>query len=237
MKFLKMGTAALIAMVTLAGCNPDQDTEPTNYYGVDFNTGLDGWTGGYTDYTTGLDSTTFEFQLAQAALPAPLDSTKKGYRISGQNRSDDLFMYIKRKVSGLNPNTSYDALFSVDFASMYADSSVGAGGSPATSVYLKAGASATEPVKVKDGDTYEFSLDKGNQSQGGKDAVLLGNLANGSSQMKYKTVNRTSTLPLRVKTDASGNLWLFVGTDSGFEGLNALYYQRVQVQLTPVAVN
>lgn len=232
-----MGIAALAAVAVLASCDLDQDTEPTNYYSVDFNTGLDGWTGGYTDYTTGLDSTTFEFQLTQAALPAPLDSTKKGYRISGQNRSDDLFMYLKRKVAGLNPNTSYDALFSVDFATKYPEGSVGVGGSPATSVYLKAGASATEPVKVKDGDTYKFSLDKGNQSQGGKDAVLLGNLANGLTQEKYKSVNRTSTLPLRVKTDSSGKLWLFIGTDSGFEGLNTLYYQRVQVQLTPAAVN
>ncbi|MBC7892614.1 MAG: hypothetical protein H7Y12_10400, partial [Sphingobacteriaceae bacterium] len=66
--------------------------------------------------------------------------------------------------------------------------------------------------------------------------VLLGNLANGLEEEKYKSVNRTSTLPLRVKTDANGKLWFFVGTDSGFEGLNTLYYQRVQVQLTPAAV-
>jgi hypothetical protein len=37
-----------------------------------------------------------------------------------------------------------------------------------------------------------------------------------------------------VNANASGELWLLVGTDSGFEGTTALYYQRIDVRLVPV---
>jgi putative lipoprotein len=37
--------------------------------------------------------------------------------------------------------------------------------------------------------------------------------------------------PLSVTTDASGGMWLIVGTDSGFEGLTALYYSRISYTL------
>jgi hypothetical protein len=37
-----------------------------------------------------------------------------------------------------------------------------------------------------------------------------------------------------VRTDGQGQLWLLVGTDSGFEGPTALYYQRIDATLIPV---
>jgi hypothetical protein len=39
---------------------------------------------------------------------------------------------------------------------------------------------------------------------------------------------------LSVKSSASGDLWLLVGTDSGFEGQTELYYQRIDVHLATV---
>jgi hypothetical protein len=38
-----------------------------------------------------------------------------------------------------------------------------------------------------------------------------------------------------VNANSRGELWLLVGTDSGFEGLTALYYQRIDVTLAPVS--
>jgi hypothetical protein len=39
-----------------------------------------------------------------------------------------------------------------------------------------------------------------------------------------------------VTASPGGELWLFVGTGSGFEGFTSLYYQRIDVVLTPVGV-
>lgn len=231
-KFLALGFLA-----ATTGCKLDsENSRPVYNLTFDFNGSVQNWAGGFTDYSVVQDSAMFEFSLAQTKLPAPLDTSRKGFRIESHNRSDDLFTFIKTKLTGLTPNTTYDVLFSVDLASMYGDSLAGIGGSPSKSVYLKAGATGTEPVKVKTGDQYVLSVDKGNQSEGGKNAVLLGDVSIGNTaQMKYKTINRNNGagLPLKAKTNDKGELWLFVGTDSGFEGLTTLYYQRVQVSIAP----
>lgn len=235
MKIAKMLALGLLAAAT-AGCKLNDNTRPVYDLVFDFNGGVQGWTGGFTDYAVVQDSAMFEFKLTQTKLPAPLDTTKKAFRIASMNRSDDLFTFIKTKLTNLTPSTTYDVLFSVDFASMYGDSLAGIGGSPSKSVYLKAGATGTEPVRVRKDDQYVLNVDKGNQSEGGKDAVLLGNVSIGNTaQMKYKTINRNngSGLPFKAKTNDKGELWLFVGTDSGFEGLTTLYYQRVQVSIAP----
>ena len=42
----------------------------------------------------------------------------------------------------------------------------------------------------------------------------------------------SASVTTRCAMPAMGALWLLVGTDSGFEGLTALYYQRIEVTLT-----
>ena len=41
----------------------------------------------------------------------------------------------------------------------------------------------------------------------------------------------TTGLNLTAATDESGTLWVFVGTDSGFEGATTLYYNTIDVQV------
>jgi len=41
-------------------------------------------------------------------------------------------------------------------------------------------------------------------------------------------------IDLTATTDGSGKLWVFVGTDSGFEGLTALYFSTVDVSLNSI---
>lgn len=101
---------------------------------------------------------------------------------------------------------------------------------PATGVTLKAGASSIKPEKVKDGSYYKFNLDKGNQLEGGRDLVAIGDLANGKDVEEYALIQRSNAgKPFTVKTDANGEVWLIIGTDSGFEGSQSIYYNRVKV--------
>lgn len=51
-------------------------------------------------------------------------------------------------------------------------------------------------------------------------------------KFRLKTLNRMDS-PVVVKADDSGGAWLIVGTDSGFEGLTRLYYDRISFTLTP----
>lgn len=116
--------------------------------------------------------------------------------------------------------------------------SFGIGGSPAESVFVKVGGAPQEPLSVPSpslGEGYMgLNLDKGNQNGGGRQAVQIGNVAktDGREDDRYamKTLSNTSE-PLTVNSDANGELWIFVGTDSGFEGTTTLYYTSINVTL------
>ncbi|GAB4019993.1 hypothetical protein GCM10028808_59650 [Spirosoma migulaei] len=213
----------------VSSCKEDMTPVQSNIlYQSNFQQNQDGWTADIADYST--QQQDIRFESGWAGLPSPLDTTRKSIRVSSMNRSDDLFMFLKKKLTGLQPNTDYRLVFDIELASAYATNSIGVGGSPGGSVYLKAGATATEPAKVLDDDFYTINLDKGNQSTGGKDAALLGNIGAGEDVTDYKLITRTNAEnPLTVRSNAAGELWLVVGTDSGYEGLTTLYYSNIKV--------
>jgi hypothetical protein len=63
----------------------------------------------------------------------------------------------------------------------------------------------------------------------GTDMVVIGNVAHSGSTYDYQLINRTGEFT--ASTDAKGQLWLIVGTDSGFEGTTTLYYSKIRVEL------
>jgi hypothetical protein len=197
-----------------------------------------GWSGGLSDYGTAIDTNTIEFQFKRSALPKDIDTTRFGLMLQSHNRSDDMFMFLKRKVTDLVPNQTYSVHFDLDLGTSYPENSVGIGGSPGSSVYLKVGASPNEPKAILENDFYKFSLDKGEQASDGKEMVVIGNVSNGLDNYGYKLVRRDNrTKPVEVTTDANGAVWLCVGTDSGFEGLTVLYYDRIKVTFVPKTAN
>jgi hypothetical protein len=88
-----------------------------------------------------------------------------------------------------------------------------------------------------------MNVDKGNQGIGGPAASVIGNIANGIpcdeipdlEQAPYVSLRRRHIHTSAITASADGDLWLLVGTDSGFESLTALYYQRIAVLLMPVS--
>ena len=103
----------------------------------------------------------------------------------------------------------------------------------------QAGISRDEPVAVLDGGgQLRMNIDKGNQANGGADAVVLGNVANtqpcgeGVPRYELKTVS-SGVQEVVAQSDAQGGLWVLFGTDSGFETLTALWYTQISVNLTP----
>ncbi|QJW88444.1 hypothetical protein HNV11_03180 [Spirosoma taeanense] len=233
-----MKSTLLLAFILLGGlfvftaCTSDsvslQPNQPGVLYQSNFQQNSDGWEADYTDYGTQIAD--IQFQSAWTTLPKPLDTSRKAIMLSSMNRSDDVFMFLKRKLTGLQPNTDYKLLFDIELASSYANNSVGIGGSPGGSVFLKAGASASEPKKQLTNGFYELSIDKGNQSTGGRDVTLLGTIGAGDDVTDYKLITRSnSDNLLTARTNAQGELWLVVGTDSGYEGLTTLYYSSIRV--------
>jgi hypothetical protein len=202
-----------------------------------FAAGTQGWIPGFADYPPEYEPY-MELVAEYRRLPAPLDQTKGGLFTSGLNHTDDLFMFWKRRVDGLRSDRTYLVEFTLEFATNAPRGAGGVGGSPDGSVFVKVGASSVEPVPVLSAEgqpNYRMNIDKGNQAQSGKEAVVIGTAGNlsGTQTWELKDLESGAGPPLTVTPNPDGSVWLLIGTDSGFEGRTSLYYTRVSVQLTP----
>jgi hypothetical protein len=202
-----------------------------------FDEGKAGWMPVFADYPTNADTSAdgMAFTFDRRSLPDEVPEGK-GLFLRGRNTSDDLFMGLRRKVSGLAPNTTYDLTVDLTLASASPSDCVGIGGAPGESVWVKAGGSAAKPERTAHDGWYRLTIDKGGQSQGGTQARVLGDVANGVEDCHdtpFRLIERTMGKALSVTTSDDGTLWLLVGTDSGFEGTTRLYYDRIRVVLAP----
>ncbi|MEM9556283.1 MAG: hypothetical protein AAGC60_18650 [Acidobacteriota bacterium] len=200
----------------------------------DFATSNLDWSGDFADYPVN-EEEFFELGWGWDRLPNELGG--HGIRLTGNNHSDDLFMFARRPISGLSPSTCYQVSFHLTLATNAPSGCVGVGGAPGEAVFVKVGASTVRPVPLIENGTYRMNIDKGNQAQGGRNAVVVGDLANGETDCEnwiYRLKNyEQGGQKLEATTDKDGSLWLFVGTDSGFEATSTPYIARVEVSLSP----
>jgi len=233
---IKSPVAALASVLVgfaLGGCSgDDRMTIP-----LDFRQSERGWVAGFADYPVGQDDF-FELQADYRALPEPLTESGNGLFISGSNRSDDLWMYYKGQIAGLFPDTRYLAEFEVEIATSVPNGCVGVGGSPGEGVTVKAGVSDIEPDRLDSGGFWVMNVDKGDQTVGGENALAIGDMANtiacgDAPEWQFKQMS-SNPQSLEVTSDRSGAVWLFVGTDSGFESTTNVYFTHLTVSFGPI---
>ena len=227
---------ALLAAM-LGGCSGNP-TAPTDMltFSFDFRRGPQGFVAGFADYPPG-DADIYELTSDHRALPPPLASDSALF-ISGVNRSDDLFMFFKGPVDGLSPGARYDVTVSVEIATDVPAGCFGVGGAPGESVWVKAGATAVEPLAVREGAYLRMNIDVGNQSAGGSEGVVLGDIANSKRCEEPRQWERKffegRPIPASVEIPASGRAWLLFGVDSGFEARTAIYFLRAEAAFRPM---
>ncbi len=222
----------LIIHLALTGCSSNSGLVQLDIVN-DFSENDDGWESGFADLPSG-NNTGFELESGRKALPSGLDGY--GIYLQGHNLSDDLFMYITKQLSGLMPSTTYSVSFNIDLITNVPSGGMGIGGAPGESVYLKVGASDHQPIVEETGNGFlELNVDKGYQSSDGSEMFTIGNVASedviDETHFVIKSLNAEG---FEFTADEDGNLWLIIGTDSGFEGLTTLYYSQIQVSLTAI---
>ena len=201
-------------------------------YSFGFTTGEEGWIANFADYPAG-EEVFYELDFQWSPLPNPLDTNQNSLFITGINHSDDLFMYIKKNITGLLPNTAYTVTFDIEFASIYPTNAVGVGGAPGEGVTMKAGVTLVEPISFIEDDTVFINIDKGNQTNGGIDMDVIGHVGVADDTTEYTLItNNNFPEPFAITTDSNGEVWLIIGTDSGFEATTALYYNQIDVVFT-----
>ena len=222
----------------------------------DFRDGEQGWAAGFADYPPGAQGVDasgrpvspdvedyYKLQSGSQPLPAELGVDGAGFLMSGFNHSDDLFMFLKRQLGqqdGISSGVAYQVAFDITVASNAPTGCIGAGGPPGEGVVLKAGAGPVEPVvhlNLSEDSFLRMNVDHGRGEH--LFTSNVGDIANGipceqaSDPPEYVSLERHHVHMALVKADRHGQLWLLVGTDSGFEGPTTLYYQRIAVTLMP----
>ncbi len=226
----------IVILLTASCCEKyhDTDTPTPKEFIFNFQTDNEGWKGDFADYPNEPNVENFyELDFSYSMLPSPLNNNKGALRQSGNNHSDDLFMFAKKKISGLEPNTNYKIDIEIEFATNVANGTIGVGGSPGESVFLKAGATTNEPFKVLDNSDnyYRMNLDKGNQGQDGENMKVIGNFANGTDFSVYQLKVLKTVRPIDTVSNSTGEIWIIVGTDSGFESTTTIFYNTIKVNI------
>lgn len=226
------GLVKLIAFscLLLASCDMNSENIMVFSYSYDFSTSAQGWDGDFSDYP-GDDSILFELQFKHDVLPESVSKTRKALKLSGNNRNGDLFMFVKKQITGLRANTTYDVLFNIRLASNAPTDVLVPGGSPGESVFIKAGTSTIEPKKVLVNESYKLNINKGSNSTGGADMQVVGTIGIAAGTTQYTEVyrNNNSANAFRITTNNNGEAWVIIGTDSGYKGTTTLYYTSVDV--------
>lgn len=221
-----MGIGLLV--VSLLGCTAKG--EPKTWL-FDFNQDYHGFDAIYADYhDDGNNYSTYEMVFDRTVIPG---TTNPGLRLQGHNRSDDLFMGIVKALDGLKPSTTYSVTVSFTLYTEAEAGTIGIGGSPADSVYVKAGVVNTQPQVSEDGDgLWVLNIDKGQQSVGGATIPVVGTMAKPEGA-EAGFVSKGFEVTITIKTNALGQLWLIIGSDSGFEGLTIYYLDDISLNATP----
>lgn len=177
-----------------------------------FETGYEGWIADFADYPAA-DSAAWLLRHGIADMPGAVPA-QKGLMLAGNNFSDDLFLFIRKRVTGLVPQVEYRMTVTAVISTSQCPDCIGG-----DSFYLKAGATASEPRKRLEGGMYRMNIDKGNQARGGSDMDTLGFVRHAfTGDMKpHLTRMDNAGKPFRFRADAQGAAWIIVGVESAFE--------------------
>lgn len=241
--FISLVAASMLAAAFVA-CGDDSAGSPapaTRTLRFDFDEGEQGWEAVFADYPPA-NAEIYELEAGLRPLPETVASDKRGYMLRGSNRSDDLWMSLVRRLTvedGLSPDTRYRVHFAFSFASDAPAGCVGIGGAPGESVYVKVGASPKPAGVTADEEGFlHFDLDNGAQSQTGSESTAAGDVTNGTdcegdNLGVFRRVEREVEHAHIVTSNDAGELTVFIGTDSGYEGVTELFYESIVLTLTP----
>ena len=205
----------------------------------DFEADAQGWVPMVVDLPEGYDPEVGD--LLQEWMPLPEGLDGHGLYSQAANQSDDLFMGWWSQVEGLAPVTEYLVEGTLVMASNMPGEIAGEPNSPAE-VYVKFGAIDREPEAIVDDEgRLRLNADKGAEAEGGRDAVVLGTIANpdlerGEDFSTFALHELSTDEPMRPLTATAtddGTLWLFMGTDSGYPGFTTQFYDAVEMTFTP----
>lgn len=230
-KLRSIGMASVLTLTMMTGCAPAA-AETSSGLQFDFAQNDSGFTPVFADYPyeEGVEEF-YEFQHSYGEVPIP--GAGNGIFISGNNHSADLFMGYAKMLDGFAPEKTYHFTLSFKLATDVESGLVGAGGAPGESVAVKCGITPTEPVAMVAENRglkyYCMNIDTGNQGDSGEDMVVVGDIAKTENKRPGEYEFKEFQAEFDVAANIRGEVFLIIGTDSGFEATTSYYLDDISV--------
>ncbi len=220
-----------VILISLVWISCEEDERDNLVFEQNFNSGKGRWEAVFAEYPP--DQTDFyELDSGIKTLPEPLDQNKSGFMLSGNNHSDALQMFLVKKIEGLDSTATYEVNVKAELASQYPDGSVGAGGSPANAVHLVAHACGGG-YELIEGESGNVQIEFDKESYG-YTQIEMGDIAIPEDHDNYEMIQREGNSTQAIRPNNKGEIWMLIGTWSGFEGITTLYYTSFKITFTEV---
>ena len=224
--FAALASALALTLALLAPASAAPSAQRADF---DFQDGDQGFVPIFADYPDSKDADEF-YELDWGVRDIPIEGAGKGFYLSGNNHSDDLFMGCFRSLSGLTADKEYVFRASVRIATDVDGGQIGVGGSPGSSVFVKCGITTQKPSRRTESGSHRLTIDKGNQGQDGPDMALVGNMEKEETRSPGQYEWKVFRTRLTAKADREGNVYFIFGTDSGFEATTSYYIDQIHLE-------
>jgi hypothetical protein len=212
----------------LIGCSKSE--KQNNAISYSFQDNTQDWTGYFSGNfaLTSLPENDSSLEFSNAAIPIANKKTK-GLLLRADNYSNNIFMYVVKKIDSLNlkPNTTYNVNLTFDLATSIPSNLLEYGGTPGQTIYMKAAVLSTAPNIT----TYPNHPLIGNLSNEFiNNLENIGNIAKSDSSKDMSFEIKNFQYKATVTTDNDGCFWTLIGIDSQFEIPLELYISNIQIE-------
>lgn len=212
--------------------NKDPKLVATTTIDSEFQNSINGWIPGLVGYTAQSDSAKIDWQVNSSRLQPPLDTTRYGLKMQSTNARDNLFMFISKQITGLEPSTNYNVNFNINISTNVFSDSSDLLGNPGKNIFLKVGATGITPKLEIINGVVSLNLDKGAITTSGKDLISLGAINNQEIRKLFTISNFKNQESYTVRSNSNGEIWLFIGSDSAYPGKASYYIDRATIKLS-----
>ena len=238
-RILLLATVAGAALAVSSGCELLGQGDPfLRIHPFEFPHDSQGWTADFSGYSASESAKSLSLTFEHRLLPEEADQTGTALYLAGHNREqgNSLFMFVKRRVEDLAPNTAYRVHMTLKVTSTSPGKLCRTQTLPFDDpirATIQAGAFSSEPtVKVRDG-VHRFTVDRTRKAPVGRLARVdtiehsLRNCGFPGGFHVLRTYNHNDQV--RVRTDSDGRLWAVVGLETLFGVKTTFYIKSIKL--------
>jgi hypothetical protein len=210
-----------IALLGLSSCDDPEDQNPLGIVLLsDFENGPQGWTPFFTNLPSD-GAIAYRLGVDLKPIPSEISTGRNALQISGINRGNELFFFMKKEITNLQANRVYGLRFRIELATdtpdpLHTSGRLARAIEPAV---LVAGGMAFEPGvsataaftgAIRPNFNYRFAeLSKGSRTS---DLMSLGPIHHDGHADEFKLIRMENfNDPFRVRANGQGSLWIVFG--------------------------